>query len=161
MKKYLSLVLLALFMLACSFTATPTSMPIPTSTPSTGWYGYESTEIINESYWTPKDAESPDLYKLESTEQIELGFVNPNEPPQFIEKGGKIFLDYGYDILYWPKDLNQNLINDALNMNHLNPDGSTQYAQMIVTIYYHNGYGTDDDGQFRVITKVFIKQFPK
>jgi hypothetical protein len=158
MKNYVPFILLVLFMPACSFTATPTSTPMPLSapTPSTGWYGYETTEIIDESYWTPKDAESPLSYKIELTDQYEEGFVNPNQPPQFIEKDGKVFLDYGHGtLLYWPKDLNQNLVNDALNMEHLNADGSTQYAQMIVTRYVY------PVGQFHVVTKVFIKQFPK
>lgn len=166
MKKYTPFSWLLLFTLGCSFTASPTStpMPAPTSTPSTGWYGYESTELIDESYWTPKNAESPELYKFERTEQTEEEFNNPNQPFQIIEKDGKTFLDDGNGfLLYFPKDLNINLVNDALNIEHLNADGSTQYAQMIVTIYYH-GYNrsTDTDyGQFRVVTKVFIKQFPK
>ena len=156
MKKRAWISFLCVFVLACSFsataTATPTPKPATTSTPSTGWYDYETTEVIDESFWTPPDADiSSSGYKLSSIDYAEISL---NLDAQLVEKDGKLFLDDVGTLYYWPKDLNPNMVYDSELYEGINEDGVFQHARLSITIYYFNL------GQFRVITKVSLVLTP-
>lgn len=155
MKKIIAIILFAVFISSCSSKATPETSVTPSATPYAGkWYGELSEEVINETTWTPKDADTPQAYELHGEPErvtnplFGYEFVqNESEITEnnigFIEKDGKLFLSYYGLLYYFPKDLNPEMIRSVDEWNH---------RDLSIAIYRFNA------GDFRVIEKVEIQE---